>query len=211
MKRYKKYYTEDGMQIAMWLNERLYITQGENGQYSHQGIHAIDYVGYTKQAENFAPFDCKCVAFWNIGGNGRIFESTKEVLCADGVRRFVHFGILHDSIPLAKIGQVFEQGDVIGHTGVAGNVTGDHTHLICGNDHYEGFINLKNGNREFKNFANVYNIFFINDTNVENDLNYPFKAYDKNFIESSSIDDFTYFLYKKQERQGLCRIIIHTA
>ena len=42
---------EHGNQVALFPLEYLYVSQGENGSYSHQGILAIDFLGWELMVE----------------------------------------------------------------------------------------------------------------------------------------------------------------
>ncbi len=81
----------DGKEVMLFPLEYLYITQGENGSFSHQGIFAIDFVewstnGQVLNAPMYAPCSCRCVAIIDTYNNGRVFQSLDRVHTPDGLK-----------------------------------------------------------------------------------------------------------------------------
>lgn len=173
----------DGKEVMLFPLPYMYISQGENGSYSHQGTLNIDFVGYDAngvvlQAPMYAPCSCRCVAIWDTYNNGRVFQSLDQVHCADGNLRYVTFMCYHDNNPIASVGDEFTQGDLFAHTGDAGNVTGDHTHFNTAYGTYDGFINVPPDNQsELKNSSHIYETCFVNDTVIVEGLGYNWIDY----------------------------------
>ena len=173
----------DGKEVMLFPLPYMYITQGENGQYSHQGTLNIDFIGYDANgvvlnAPMYAPCSCECVAIWDTYNNGRVFQSLDQVHCADGNLRYVTFMCYHDNNPIASVGDTFTQGDLFAHTGTAGNVTGDHTHFNTAYGTYDGFINVPPDNQsELKNSSHIYETCFVNDTVIVDGLGYNWITY----------------------------------
>lgn len=173
----------DGKEVMLFPLPYMYISQGENGQYSHQGTLNIDFVGYDAngvvlQAPMYAPCTCRCVAIWDTYNNGRVFESVNPVHCADGVLRYVTFMCYHDNNPIASVGDVFTQGDLFAHTGDAGNVTGDHTHFNTAYGTYAGFERVPPDNQsQLVNSSHIYDTCYVNDTVIVEGLGYDWKTY----------------------------------
>lgn len=173
----------DGKEVMLFPLPYMYISQGENGQYSHQGTLNIDFVGYDAngvvlQAPMYAPCTCRCVAIWDTYNNGRVFESVNPVHCADGVLRYVTFMCYHDNNPIASVGDVFTQGDLFAHTGDAGNVTGDHTHFNTAYGTYQGFERVPPDNQsQLVNSSHIYDTCYVNDTVIVEGLGYNWKTY----------------------------------
>ena len=117
---------EHGNQVALFPLEYLYVSQGENGSYSHQGILAIDFLGWGANGRilkcpYYAPCDCKVVyhdSWYNV------WESLNPVVTPDGLK-YITFEVAHDNTP-PPLGTIANQGDLIGNTGTAGHVTGRH-------------------------------------------------------------------------------------
>lgn len=173
----------DGKEVMLFPLPYMYISQGENGSYSHQGTLNIDFIGYDSNgvvlnAPMYAPCSCTCVAIWDTYNNGRVFQSNDMVHCADGVLRYVTFMCYHDNNPIASVGDVFTQGDLFAHTGDAGNVTGDHTHFNTAFGTYDGFINVPPANQsELKNSSHIYETCYVNDTVIVEGLGYNWIDY----------------------------------
>ena len=122
---------DDGYEVMLFPLEYMNITQGENGQYSHQGTKNIDFIGWNSsgrvyQAPLYAPCTCKCIRLLDPNSNGYIFESTRPVHTPTGLQ-YINFTFAHDNNPVVSVGATIRQGQLIGHTGTAGNVTNENT------------------------------------------------------------------------------------
>ena len=119
----------DGYEVALFPMPYLRMSQDEGGDYSHQGTYNIDLLGWDAngrvyQAPIYAPCSCKCVYLENTyaSGNDRVFESLNMVHTPSGLQ-YIIFKFGHDNNPTATyVGQTFNQGDVIAHTGTYGQV-----------------------------------------------------------------------------------------
>lgn len=123
----------NGVQDILFPMTHMNITQGNNGQFSHQGVNALDLAGKDTGRDLFyAPFDVKCVATGdrNTEGNAAFWESTAKVRFADGTIDYATIMVLHDN-SLAGIypGVRYSQGTQIGQEGTAGYATGNHNHF----------------------------------------------------------------------------------
>lgn len=165
-------YDDHGYQVALFPMEYIYISQGENGSYSHQGILAIDFLGYGANGRilrcpYYAPFDCKVVYH---GSYYNVWESLNDVHTPSGIRK-VTFEVAHDN-DLLPLGTIRLMGEEIGKTGTAGNVTGDHVHLNSAFGTYQGFYTVSTGKRQLVNSSHIYQTFYVNDTVIRNGYNY---------------------------------------
>lgn len=120
----KAYY--NGTQVALFPMDYIYCTQvpDPNG-FSHCCGTATDWVGPTNHYPFYAPFDCHLVA-QNSSENLRAYMSNTPVVTPSGTFTMIT-GFVHDDNPPSQTS--FSQGDLIGHTGVTGFVTGDHVHI----------------------------------------------------------------------------------
>lgn len=173
----------DGYEVMLFPLPYMYVSQGEGGSVSHQGTLNMDFIGWGPSgriydAPYYAPCTCTCVGTYDASNNGRIWTSNRAVHCADGVLRVVTFMTYHDENPIASVGDVFQQGDLIGHTGTAGWVTGDHVHFNTATGNYQGFVTVPpDGHNQLKNSAHIYNICYINDTVIVVDGGYGWLTY----------------------------------
>lgn len=108
------------------------ITQGNNGQYSHQGVTALDIAGKDTGIDpTFAP--CKMRIARKEGyanGNAVFAESVDKVMFADGTVDYAKFMFLHDNYTGDfSVGRVFQQWEEFGDEGTAGYATGNHCHF----------------------------------------------------------------------------------
>ena len=195
----------DGYEVMLFPLPYMNISQGENGRYSHEGTVNIDFLGWGANgriydAPYFAPCTCTCVGTYDSSNNGRIWTSNDKVHCADGVLRKVTFMTYHDENPIASVGDVFTQGDLIGHTGTAGWVTGDHVHFNTATGNYQGFVTVPPaGHNELKNSAHIYDICFVNDTVIVDGYGYPWLTYSSN-ININITNNFPWVLYARKLR-----------
>lgn len=163
---------DQGYQVALFPMEYIYISQGEYGNYSHQGILAIDFLGWGKNGRKlkcpyYAPFDCKVVyhaSYYNV------WESLNDVHTPSGIRK-VTFEVAHDDNP-PPLGTVKLMGEEIGKTGTNGHVTGDHLHLNSAFGTYQGFYTVSSGKRQLVNSSHIYKTFYVNDTSIKNGYGY---------------------------------------
>ena len=197
----------DGYEVMLFPLPYMYISQGENGSYSHQGTYNIDFLGWGAngriyQAPMYAPCSCKCVATIDVNNNGRIFQSLNKVHTPNGLQ-YVTFMCFHDNNPIASVGDTFTQGDIFAHTGTAGNVTGDHTHFNCANGTYAGRENVPPQNHgQLKNSTHIYDICYINDTVIIYGLNYNWVTYNGNINPKKKINNkFPWVLYARKLRK----------
>lgn len=174
-------------QVMLFPLPCIYITQGENGSYSHQGTYNIDFIGWANgqrvySMDYYAPADCECVmrsdsAYYNC------WNSLQEVYCPDGVTRYVCWQNIHGNY-LFNVGNQLEQGDKMGVTGSYGQATGDHLHFNVADGHYAGQEQVPPSNHwTLRNSLHIYNTCFINDTIVYyNPEDYPFVEYQGGYV-----------------------------
>ena len=172
-------YDRNGVQVALFPLEYMYISQGEGGSYSHQGSYAIDFLGWGAngrilQCPYYAPFDCHVVqhaSYYNI------WQSNNEVITPIG-KQYVTFVCIHDANPPA-LGTYKNQGEVIGHTGINTSpggtpVTGDHVHLDGANGTFQGWMS---GYKDLVNREHLYNLMYVNDTTILQGYGYNWQTY----------------------------------
>ena len=173
----------NGIQQMLFPLSYMYITQGEDGSYSHQGTYAIDFQGYDEngrvyECPYYAPFDCHCVAIWGSTSPMIVWQSDNPVWCVDGTTDYMCIGFCHDDdIPNFRVGDTRSQGDIIGHTGTYGNVTGDHCHMEVSKGLYAGYYQNSQGVWQLRQEYHIYNACGINNTNIVVDLGYPWSEF----------------------------------
>ena len=126
--------TKDGKtyELIRFPMKTMNITQGNNGQFSHQGVNALDIAGKDAGIDpTFAP--CKMVIKRKEGygqGNAVFAESVDPVMFADGTVDYAKFMFLHDNYTGDfAVGRVFQQWEEFGDEGTAGYATGNHCHF----------------------------------------------------------------------------------
>lgn len=137
--------TKDGKtyELIRFPMKTMTITQGNNGQYSHQGVNALDIAGKDAGIDpTFAP--CSMRYKWHdsaANGNAIFFESVNKVMFADGTIDYATFMFIHDNyigdiLALANKGHVFAQWEEFGDEGTAGRATGNHCHFEVAKGRY---------------------------------------------------------------------------
>ena len=200
----------DGKEVMLFPLPYMYISQGEGGSYSHAGTYNIDFLGWDANGRVFtaplyAPCSCTCVAIVYGSDNGRIFQSNDRVHTPNGLE-YVTFMFFHDNNPIASVNDTFTQGDLIAHTGTAGNVTGDHTHFNTANGQYAGSEHVPPENQwQLVNSDHIYDICYVNDTVLVNDYGYNWIEYSGGVTPvTHKIKKFPWVLYanKLRKRNG---------
>ena len=195
----------DGYEVMLFPLEYMNISQGEYGNTSH--YLAMDFLGWGAngrilQCGYYAPCSCHSVA--SFGGDTIVWQSNDLVHCADGSLQIVTFLFAHDN-NLPSVGERRIQGQLIGHTGTAGQVTGDHCHFNTANGTYAGMIHVPDvqyNAYELKNSEHIYNICYVNDTVLYNDYGYNWLEYHGGVIPPSpSEHHFPWVLYAQKLRQ----------
>lgn len=170
-----------GMQLAVFPLDMINITQGENGSYSHVNTLCIDFVGTTDKYPYYAPFDCTCI-FKNEGSAIMVWKSDKTVMCVDGTPRDIVFTVFHESPLMYDVGKKLKKGELLGHTGIGGMVTGDHVHLnVIEGTEYNGLEKRDASTPSYALVGKELHIFDVFDTTgvrIVNGYGYDWKTSD---------------------------------
>ena len=199
---------KNGKEVMLFPLPYMYISQGEGGSYSHAGTYNMDFMGWGANGRVYnCPYyaPCKCICVWAGGvDNIRIFQSLNQVNRADGSVGYVTFLFMHDDDPIATVGSIFAQGDIIGHTGTAGNVTGDHVHFNTAFGQYAGTEHVPPDNQyQLVNSSHIYDTCYVNGTNIIEGYNYNWKEFNNsNGYRLSNKFNFVLFgYYAKRKRK----------
>lgn len=163
-----------GNQVALFPLDRLHITQGENGSYSHQGSLAIDFIGSTTLYPYYAPVDLKLVS---VTPSGYIYQSKNPVRWVNNYLEHFCMWVVHDNNETYSIGREVNQGQFLGKTGTRGNVTGDHLHLEVSQGTYVGIEQNSQGVWVLKNQVSMVQLFDVRNTVRVNDYGYSWMEY----------------------------------
>lgn len=205
MKAGEKLKTKAGYEVLLFPLEYLNMSQDEGGDFSHAGTLAMDFLGWGENGRvyhcpYYAPCSCRCIGTTEIAN--RIWVSTNIVYRADNTLGYVCWVQAHDESP-HPVGTVLEQGDLLGYTGTAGEVTGDHVHFNFANGTYQGWEQVPpNNNWQLKNSVHIYNYCFVNDTVIINGYNHDWKTYDEPPKLEKKKRKFPWVLYANKIRKN---------
>lgn len=190
----------DGKEICLFPFPYLYMSQDEGGDYSHVGTYNIDFLGWNSNGRVYncpfyAPVSLKCVDIWDSTNNNRVYQSLNKVHLADGTIDYLTIAFAHDDNPLYNIGDIIQQGQILGHTGTYGNVTGDHTHTCCGKGTYQGYTN-RNGHWDLTNRIHYWDATYVNDTIIVRGFNHSWKRFTGKLFKKG----FPFVLYTNKVR-----------
>ena len=183
MRPNQKLVASDGYEVMLFPLEYMNASQEEGGGYSHAGTLQMDFLGWGANGRvyncpYYAPCTCQCVATTDSSTNNRVFQSINQVHLADGSLGYVTFEVAHDLFPVVGVGVILNQGDLMGHTGTAGYVTGDHVHFQCARGTYAGWEQVPpNNNWQLKNEMHIYDACYINNTTIINGYNYNWREW----------------------------------
>ena len=205
MTPYQTMVAADGYEVALFPLQYINISQGENGGTSHQGSYAVDFLGW---GPNGRVYQCPCYApctmkvVYASAGTYRIFESVNKVHLADGSFDYLTIWFSHcdDNSPY-YLGRVINQGDVCNATGTNGNVTGDHSHIICKKGQYTGQMQV-NGHWTLRGQSHIYNCLYVNDTTIVNGYGYNWRSYTGPVPPPVERHKFKWVLYANKLRGG---------
>lgn len=183
MRPLQRLVASDGYEVMLFPLEYMNISQPEGGGTSHQGTLQIDFLGWgangrVYRCPYYAPCTCKCVAIFDASANDRVYESVREVHLADGSLSKVTFEVAHDDLPPHNIGDTVNQGELLGRTGTAGYVTGDHLHFQVARGSYDGWEQVPPvDNWQLKNEMHIYDACYVNDTVIVEGASYNWRDY----------------------------------
>lgn len=159
--------------VALFPMPYMYITQNEHDVYS------IDFSGWgpngkVYNAPIYAPFDGK-ITYKQSGQNTIVFESTNDVLCADGQLHHVRVMLAHADTQPYNVGASFNMGDLLYHTGTAPPATGDHLHMEVGIGYSSTIWDPTYSH--LNNPCHMYDVYYVNDTVLTNPSIYTWRTY----------------------------------
>jgi hypothetical protein len=173
-----------GYQLAKFPMDVINVTQGENGSFSHKGTLCIDFVGKTDKYPYYAPCDCECIG---TGDAYLVWKSEKAVMCADKHVRNIVWVNVHEEPLTHSVGVNLKKGELMGHTGIGGRVTGDHWHFnVIEGTEYNGWTYTPDS-RLAGTELHIYDVFAVNGITIINGNGYDWKTSD--YIDGSQDDN----------------------
>lgn len=207
MLAYQTMTAPDGYQVCLFPFEYMYMSQDEGGDYSHAGTYNIDFLGWDAngrvyQCPFYAPCDLRCVDIWDSNSNTRVYQSLERVHLADGSFDFLTIMFSHDDNPSYSVGDIIRQGELLGHTGTTGYVSGDHTHTCCGKGTYQGFTERQAGNWDLTNRCHYWDACYVNDTVIVEGYNHNWVSYTSPSPSYTNLKNrFKFVLYARNLRK----------
>lgn len=204
----------DGYEVMLFPLEYMNASQPEGGGFSHAGTLQMDFLGWDANGRvyncpYYAPCSCSCVATTDSSTHNRVWQSDNMVHLADGTLGYVTFEVAHDDNPPYNVGISVTQGTLIGRTGTAGYVTGDHVHFQCARGTYAGWEQVPpNNNWQLVNEMHIYDACYVNDTVIINGYNYNWREYQGGVTpgEDTKRDKFPWVLYARKLRNARANV-----
>lgn len=151
--------------------EDMYITQGSNGKFSHQGTMANDVRGREVGVRYliYAPCDMVCKKIYPSTGQA-MFQSKNKVRFANGRIDYATFMVAHDNTMDLYVGREFSQGDGFFQMGDKGYATGVHTHIQISQSADTSWYKNEFGIYKFNNEYDTDDCYFVDNTNILNGM-----------------------------------------
>ena len=151
--------------------EDMYITQGSNGKFSHQGTMANDVRGREVGVRYFiyAPCDIKCLRLYPSTGQS-MWQSLNKVRFANGRIDYATFMVCHDDSMDCNVGMIRKQGEIFYQMGMKGYVTGVHTHIQISQSADTSWYKNEFEIYKFNNEYDPYDCYFVDNTNILNGM-----------------------------------------
>lgn len=151
--------------------ESMYITQGSNGSYSHQGIMANDVRGDNvgERYPYYAPCSIECKRIYPDSGQS-MWKSINKVRFANGRIDYATIMIAHDNSQDCYVGKIVEQGNQLGNMGDKGNATGVHCHIQISQSDDESWYKNEYGVYQFNNEYDLDDCYFVDNTRILNGM-----------------------------------------
>lgn len=157
----------NGIQDLLCPFDKLYITQGSNGGYSHRGSTAIDTTSGVvgEKRAYYAPCDLKCVA---VNKNYAFvwWQSINKVRFANGKIAYATIMVGHDETINATVGMTIKQGVQLGNLGAGGTATGVHCHIEVSPTQEKTWIPNRYGVYILPNQIEFEDAFFMDNTEI---------------------------------------------
>lgn len=177
----------DGYEVALFPMPYLYMTQDEDGDYSHLGTYNIDFIGWNgvtavTQAPIYAPVSMKVISYSPsyTGGNAVIFESLNKVHLPNGNLDYMTIMFMHcNNPPYTTVGDTVNQGQICYRTGTYGQVTGDHVHSCVGQGQGGYFVQRSSGNWDLSNRIHYWDGVYVNDTTIVQGYGHNWRTWDE--------------------------------
>ena len=202
------YVGQNGKQNTVFPLEFMYLTQGENGGYSHQGSYAMDFQGMSSPSTRllrcpyYAPVDLRLVAIADSNAHSYVYTSLQEVNFIDGTSDYFTILVAHDDTSYS-VGRTVSQGMELGRTGTYGISSGDHVHIEVKKGTYEGCHTNSQGVYMLTNSTHLYDLFGVNDTVLLVDGGYNWREFGTPPTPTPTYrrDKFPWVLYARKLRQ----------
>lgn len=157
----------DGIQDFLCPFESMYISQGSNGAYSHKGIMANDVRGKVAgvRYDYYAPCTSKVLKIYEESGQAML-QSVNKVRFSNARISYATYMIAHiDNLKL-KVGQILQQGSVLGQFGTKGRATGIHCHIQISQSKDTNWYKNQYGIYQFNNEYDLDDCYFVDNTEI---------------------------------------------
>lgn len=199
---HQKMKASDGLEVCLFPLTYLVMSQDEGGDYSHAGTYNVDFLGWSGngrvyQCPFYAPCTLRCVDIFDATANTRVYQSVNPVHLANGDIDYLTIYFAHDDNPPHNIGDVITQGEILGHTGTTGYVTGDHTHTGAGKGTYQGFTQRATGNWDLTNRIHYWDATYVNNTVIVEGYGHDWREYTSPYYFKLKHNNYKFNMFSK--------------
>ena len=197
-------------QVALFPLSCVNVSQDENVPPTHLGTYNMDFLGMKNidgtwervfDCPYYAPVDIRLVTtrpsqHWNI------WNSLEKVIMPNGIIDYLSIYCVHDETLPTEVGMIRRQGEIFGHTGTAGYVTGDHVHLNIARGLHSSLIHVEPDNRaNLPDSVHIYEGLFVNDTYIYNGRDHNWVTFEGGFVPAGSgSKGYKFFKYRNKQK-----------
>lgn len=166
----------DGLEVALFPCEAMYITDGSG----EHGVLALDFLprnisgGVITAMPCYAPFSGTVVYTGN--DHNLILESDYRVHLPDGTINYARVLVAH-SFLIPTLGAHYNQGDVFYRTGNYGTSTGEHLHMEVASVATKSVAYWNTGGIGLNQAIHMWDGLYVNNTVLLQDNNYDWIEY----------------------------------
>lgn len=204
MKPAEKLKAADGLEVALFPCETLYLTEARDPD--EHDVLALDFLPRNLAGQPivampcYAPFSGTLVYTGN--DHNCILESDYKVHFANGDIAYMRVLVAHD-FQAPVLNTHYDQGDLFYHSGNYGQSTGEHLHMEIAKVDDKSIPYWNTGGIGLRNAIHMWDGLFVNNTVLLRPKDYPWKEYSGPTPVYRKTNKFPWVLYARKLRNRL--------